>query len=525
MASLLKRSLEVKIVLVLGLVLLGLLTVSSAVDLTLEARDAYGLAARQLDVLADTIQNGLIKDMRDGRSADVQQILESVGTEKGIISVRIFGEDGRILASSKRIETGLLMPAKVVSSYRAGERSLMGYEDGQRVFRVIHPILNAPDCYRCHGNAAEVNGVLALDYSLETVESSVYYHRLRLFILQVATIAAAGLVIYLLLIKFVTGPIKDIEAKMSEAETGNLDLYMPISSGDEIGALQRSFNNMLARIKELNIRTVRQERDLVKKEQEIEFQRSLEEKNRALAAAHDEALLKNRYYMEMLSFISHELKNPLLVLKGYLGLFLKGDLGYLTGQQVEALRAMERNVEALAEMMANYLGLSRIERGELKPEKKQIDLLEDVIRPVMQEYAETLEKASMGMRIEGADEPARLAADPGLIKSVLGNLVSNAVKYGREGRDIIISVGRDGGMARVSVWGEGGGIPPGDLDRVFERFTRLDSEEVRRKKGSGLGLYIVKTIVEMHGGTVRAESGGGAGAGVNFAVRAGTSGE
>jgi len=517
MPSLLKRSLEARVITVLGLVLLGLLTISSAIDLHFETKDSYHIVFKELDVLANTVQKSLIKDMRDGRGGDVQEILEMVGTEKGIIAVRIFDEKGKILRSSERSEIGKAMPAATVESYRAGKGDFVS-DDGVKILHLIHPIANAPQCYGCHGKDIEVNGVLALDYSLDPLVSYLYYHKVRMVLLLLLTIATAGGAIYWLLVKLVTGPIKGLQAAMADAETGNLDIMIPVSSEDEIGSLQQSFNNMLARILELNERTLAQQRDLVRKEQDLKMQSFLEGQNRVLEEANKEIVLKNRYYLEMLSFISHELKNPLMVLKGYSGLFIKGDLGELNGQQHEAIKAMERNVEVLQEMIANYLGLSRIERGDLKPEWKSIDLVEDVVRPVMQDYTEMVEKESMGMRVECPNGAVRLVADPGLIKSVLGNLISNAVKYGRENTDVVVEVEPEDAVVRVSVVNEGSGIPFEELGRVFERFTRLDNDDARSKKGSGLGLYIVKNIVEMHGGKVWAESREGAWAKVTFTI-------
>ncbi len=166
---------------------------------------------------------------------------------------------------------------------------------------------------------------------------------------------------------------------MGEAENGNLDITIPVGSEDEIGSLQQSFNSMLQRIKELNRENLAQQEDIIRKEQELKLQQAMGEKNRALEAANREILEKNRYYLEMLSFISHELKNPLVVLKGYSSLLLKEDLGELKKAQRDAILSMEKNVDSISEMIANYLGLSRIERGELLPDKTESDLVTDII--------------------------------------------------------------------------------------------------------------------------------------------------
>jgi len=506
MTSFLKKSLELKIVVALGLILTLLLGLASVIDIYYESEDSYGVVFKQLEALANTIQKSLIKDMREGNSSDVQQIIEAVGTEKGIVAVRIFDVDGRVLKSSARAEIGKKIPETAVMGVPSRNRSFITEDGGYKIFHIVHPIPNAPPCYGCHDRDKEVNGILELDYSLESVQRTLYSHIIRMAGVFVLSIFLVGLAIYLLLKVLVNDPIKSLKSAMSDAESGNLDVTIPVGSEDEIGSLQGSFNSMLSRIKGLNQENLKQQRDLVKKEEELRMREALAEQNRALEYANLEISEKNRYYMEMLSFISHELKNPLVVLKGYSTLLLGGELGALELPQREALSAVDRNVDALQEMIANYMDLSRLERGELKFEKRPVDLVEDVVKPVMAEYAGSLDKASMSIRMEGAEGPVMVQGDPGLLKSAVANLVSNAIKYGWRGTDLVVEVDAGEEGVRLSVYNEGQGIPFEDLERVFERFTRLDNEGTRSQKGTGLGLYIVSEIARLHGGRAWAES-------------------
>jgi signal transduction histidine kinase len=194
------------------------------------------------------------------------------------------------------------------------------------------------------------------------------------------------------------------------------------------------------------------------------------------------------------------------VLKGYSSLLLKEDLGELENAQREAVLSMEKNVDSISDMIANYLGLSRIERGELRPDKTDTDLVADLLEPVVNDFKESLSRASMTLRVNAPAEPVSLYADKALMRSVLGNLISNAVKYGRPDSEVLVDAERSGDSVIISVFNEGEGIPREDLERVFERFTRLDNETTLSRKGTGLGLCIVKEIVELHGGRVWAES-------------------
>ncbi len=500
-----KRSLETKIIAVLGLVLTTVLSLYALYDIAYEREGTYHMVYQQLEVLTNTIQKSLIKDMRSGKGSDVQEILEIVGTEPGILAVRIFDEDGRILKSGKRSEVGQAVPGELLEMYKAGKRDFVT-EGDRRVIHIVHPIANAPQCNGCHGKVKEIIGVLSLDYSLVSVENYIVSHTRQLGAVLGATLMMVGLLIFFLLKRMVSDPIVKLQSAMAAAEDGNLDMKIEVDTNDEVGSLKESFNRMLSRIKGLNEKNLSQQRAILEKEQELRIGEQLAEKNAELESANREVLEKNRYYMEMLSFISHELKNPLVVLKGYTSMLAAEDLGKLEDQQREAVYAMDRNVDALNEMISNYMDLSRLERGELVPQKRVFPVVDEIVKPLMLEFSDALAKSAMSMRIECSEEGLRLAADPSLMKSVLGNLLSNAIKYGRPGTDIIVEVGRSEAGVRISVFNEGEGIPAGQREQIFGRFSRLDNEVTRSRKGSGLGLYLVRTIIGLHGGEVAAES-------------------
>lgn len=516
-----RKSLETKIVLTLGLVLTAFLGFTAIFDLWYASEGAHGILLKQVEVLANTVQKSLIKDMSSGRGADVQQILETVGTEKGILAVRIFDQDGKILKSADRTEVGQPVSAEVLEGFLSTKRDFVSEEDGYAVLHIVQPIANAPQCYGCHDRSKEINGVLSLDYSLEDTQGYIATHGKWLAAVFLTTVLLAGAVIYVMLKRMVSDPIGSLTSAMSEAEGGNLGVSIPVSSEDEIGRLQDGFNRMLARIRKLLDENLSQQKEIARQEKELEFKQALEDKNSALEAANTEAVEKNRYYMEMLSFISHELKSPLVVLKGYTGMLASGDLGELGRHQMDAVAAMDRNVDALNEMIANYMNLSRLENGSLVPVKRRVDLVEDVVRPVMFEYSGELEKVAMSLRTQCEDPSVTLMADPGLMKSVVGNLVSNAIKYGMPGSDIVVEVSGADDTLRLSVYNEGKGIAKDQLERVFERFTRLGTDETTHHRGSGLGLYLVRLIVEMHGGSVAAESEEGSWARITCTLPAG----
>jgi signal transduction histidine kinase len=142
--------------------------------------------------------------------------------------------------------------------------------------------------------------------------------------------------------------------------------------------------------------------------------------------------------------------------------------------------------------------------------KRRVDLAADVVRPVLEEFAEALRLSSRTATLEAADGALPLDADPTLLKSAVGNLVSNAIKYGEKDTPIEIRLVSEKDGVRLSVQNKGCGIAEADRERVFERFTRLKNPETLAQKGTGLGLWIVRDIVERHGGRVSVESEPGA---------------
>ena len=213
----------------------------------------------------------------------------------------------------------------------------------------------------------------------------------------------------------------------------------------------------------------------------------------------------NRNYMEILGFVTHEIKNRLGVIMG--GAYnLKGEVvGKLNPGQKKMVEILLRNAERLNVMVKNYLDLSRIERGELRVQKQRVNFKEDILNPVLEEFKGEIESAEIFLEVNLPDSLI-LQADPDLLKIVMENLLSNAIKYGRKKGRIKIGATKGENYWRINVWNEGEGISKDELGKLFTKFARLGAEKLRREKGSGLGLFITKEIIEKHGGKIWAES-------------------
>ena len=166
---------------------------------------------------------------------------------------------------------------------------------------------------------------------------------------------------------------------------------------------------------------------------------------------------------------------------------------------------IRRNCEEMQDMIRDYLDLSRAERGELAVRPARIDLARDVVEPAVS-LAQTL-LLSRGIELEVRCRPGLLLdADPELLRILVGNLLSNAAKYGREGGRARVAAESDASGLRLEVWNEGPGFTAAERETLFRKFSRIRNAATRDKRGSGLGLFLCQEIARLHGGRVEAES-------------------
>ncbi len=220
-------------------------------------------------------------------------------------------------------------------------------------------------------------------------------------------------------------------------------------------------------------------------------------------AAHRATEATSRVKDEFLATLSHELRTPLNAVLGWTHI-LRGRP--LDDGTKHALDVIERNASAQANLIDDLLDVSRVITGKLQLQIEPID-----VRAIAGEALDTLRPAAdaKGVRLEARlPEVPRLTGDAQRLQQVLWNLVSNAVKFTGSGGTVTVTLAADPEALRITVADTGSGIAPEILPYVFDRFTQGDSSSTRTQPGLGLGLAIVRYLVELHGGTVTAESAG-----------------
>lgn len=239
------------------------------------------------------------------------------------------------------------------------------------------------------------------------------------------------------------------------------------------------------------------------------------EANKNLDAANKQLSRLNRHYMEMLSFVTHELKSPVANAFMSANALGQGIFGELTTDQGFMVEAISRNLTQSMEMIKHYLDLSRIERDELPIQKRPTSILREVIEPVVRAMAGPIRESRVSLDLD-ASPSLEWNLDPELFRGVVTNLLGNALNYGEEAGRIRIEAKRTLNSLRMEVWNSGPGIRLNDRERLFKRFQRLQGTRQASTRGTGLGLFITRTIIERHGGSIRVE--GEEAEGVSFII-------
>lgn len=324
------------------------------------------------------------------------------------------------------------------------------------------------------GNIIGILYVGVLEEPLRDIAARILF----LFLLVVALALVLAGVLAFILAGSISHPITLLLEATQKLAHGELGHEVPAETSiEELNELARSFNEMSAQL--------------------CQREESLKISNEKLAEL-------NKSYLDLIGFVAHELKGMLAsaVINAYS--LRDGLLGMLNFKQKRAIDSICRNLDYLDATVKKFLNLSRIEREKLEINKQPIFLRKDIAEVSIQTFAKLIEDKRMTV-INRIDPTIQVNADPDLMQIVMNNLINNAAKYGVEGGRIELSSRLLNGKVEVEVYNDGRPIQPNEIPMLFKKFSRLDNPEKKKVKGSGLGLYITKQIVEAHGGSIWVE--------------------
>jgi signal transduction histidine kinase len=238
-----------------------------------------------------------------------------------------------------------------------------------------------------------------------------------------------------------------------------------------------------------------------------------------LRKAYDRLKQLDQMKSDFLANISHELRTPLTPVIGYVDMMATEGLGPLTEQQRKALRVTQQSVNRMRQLVDDLLTFVRIERGDLTLEIEPFE-----VGPFLAEVAATQKAAArakgLHLTVQGPDEELIVRGDRGELRRALVHLLDNAIKFTTQGGVTVsaapVTTETGEPSVEIAVRDSGIGIPPGEEDRIFERFHQVDASRTRHYGGTGLGLAIVKEIVEAHGSRIKVETALGGGSCFTF---------
>lgn len=276
--------------------------------------------------------------------------------------------------------------------------------------------------------------------------------------------------------------------------------------------------------------------DRVVTEQILQLRIALQEKNQQLEEANnlleqrvqertaelEEALAKlaelNQLKSNFVANISHELRTPLTHIRGYLELLSSGDLGQVNDEQYRSLMTMQRSTDRLEKLIEDLILFSMTERGTISLHVKSFDI-NQVCSGLVTAFQQRAAEHKHTLSFESDSQPAFIQADREKIQWAIQQLIENAIKFTPDGGTVRVKTSLENHFILIKVCDNGIGIPQERIDEIFEPFHQLDGSSTRRYGGTGLGLALVKKIIEAHGSMVRVDSKPGKGSSFEFAMR------
>ncbi|HJR61299.1 MAG TPA: ATP-binding protein [Vicinamibacterales bacterium] len=465
-------------------------TMTSVTHLVNDVRVTRLVATEELSALAQLILEnaGVALQFDDYKVGS--ETLHTLKTIDGVRTACLYDENQRLFAEYHRRAESL--PCAPVAppdgtSVDAGRISVArtGWQDGSRV-----------------GSVLVRSDLTAVTQRLR--DQVIILTAVLLIALAVATLLSASLQ------SLLSEPIAALARTASAVSSkGDYSIRAERTTEDEIGVLVDSFNRMLDRIQTREEELSRANAEL--RREIAERQRAEQERAELLVRERDANRLKD----EFLATLSHELRTPLNAILGWTRL-LRGKA--LPAASIDpALEKVERNAQMQARLVEDLLEVSRITTGKLQLETQAFDLIA-VARAAIDSMRPTAEARGVVIETYFSGSSMPTAGDPDRLQQVIWNLLANAVKFTPSGGRVSVSLRRLGEVDELIVSDTGVGIEAAFLPNVFETFRQADASATRAHGGLGLGLSIVRHLVEIHGGTVTAASAG-RNHGASFTVR------
>jgi two-component system, NtrC family, sensor kinase len=406
-----------------------------------------------VDKIKETLYQGVKYNGKDVGTATIFQ-------DSLRISTNVMGEDGK----------------RAIGTRVSAEVYTKIFEEGKRwhdrAFVVNDWYKTAYEPIR--NTLGEIIGILYVG-TLEQPFDDMAKNIMLLFLAIVAGGTILAVILSIILASAISRPLTNLLDGTIELSLGDMDYQVNTDTGVfELNKLAGSFNEMSAKLN--------------KREQ------SLNVSNKKLAAL-------NKRYIDLIGFVSHELKGILATVIMNACSVRDQYLGPINATQKKALDSVMRNLDYFTATVKKFLNLGKIENDELSLNKTELPIKTDVFDITINSLAAIASRENKKI-INKIDPDIKVNADLDLLEIVANNLVGNAIKYGREGGEIVLSSKELDDRIEIEVYNDSTPISEDEKAKLFKRFSRLENKKTKTVKGTGLGLFITKEIIEKHGGKI-----------------------
>jgi two-component system NtrC family sensor kinase len=508
-------NLGVKLTLCLILCLLGVFAALGWQTVRLHRKHLEEMIFSSADRISDTIRRSTRYSMLKNHRDEVYQIINTIGTEPGIGTIRIFNQDGKVSFSTDVREVGTLVDkkAEACTACHAQEEPLTRLNrpdrqriytaaDGTRLLGLISPIENESSCAtaECHAHppSQQVLGVLDVTLSLAQVDESIAQSSGRMLAVFAAAMLIVPIFVGVPIWYLIHRPIRQLTLRTQQIAAGKLDGEILITSRDEIGELAASFNHMTQELNRANV-------------QITEWNRTLEsrvaQKTQELKRATEQMVQVERMASigKLAAIVAHEVNNPLTGILTYAKLLLKKTKS--NGEGFAGMADAQQYLEVIASESARCGELVKglLQFARQSPVNLRENDVNELIREAVRLVQHKIDLMNLRLRLRLQEAPLPLICDAQLIKQALVALLINACEAVRPGEGVIEVESRcnpETDTVDVLVRDNGAGMDEDVQRHIFEPF--FTTKEAG--KGVGLGLAVVYGIVSQHSGTIDVRS-------------------
>lgn len=509
-----QKTINSKIILFISLITVFILGIFSYLFIKHQNNQLIAEVFRGADILSDTVTRSTRYDMLMNDREGVHRMIENIGEQPGVERVRIFNKQGKIMYSSNKHELNNQVDKNSEACYTChaaekplkrisfSERSRIIQGQQHRTLAVITPIYNEPDCYNasCHAHSKEqaVLGVLDNWMSLKEVDNKLKRNRVILIIFSIAAVLCLSSILVLFLYKLVVKRLKQLINTAEKVARGNLDVFLPVKTKDEIGFIALFFNGIIYDLKVANEEI---------QAWNIELEKKLKEHIVKLEKTREQLIQSEKMASMgvLASSVAHEINNPLQGILTYIKLMQKiisGKDKKIDQKQLanfeNYLQLMGNEIERCGDMVKNLLVFSKQSKLEIR-EANANGIIRDCLKLLKNKIK--IQNIEIDMNLQ--EDILNTYCDVKQIEQTLIALLINSMEAMPGGGKICISTrSLNNRQLEITIADTGEGISKDNLNNIFDPFFTTKEEA----KSTGLGLFVAYGIIREHKGTIEVES-------------------